>query len=825
MKLRLLYIASVLAICIAIGQSVNASPRNSIRADALSLPLQAPVLVLAYYPPDSSNPDYLDPVETGWTDILISDMQAATQEMVDAGQALINEATRYHGYKDATAPQYLHYYTFEKLEYFYPMPRGFPLGEVEYRPHYNQILNSINICDYVDNHGVKEVWIYGYHATVIVPDESKMSSKYGDVSNAYPKDEEIPEEYHLPRCTNAYVMYNFTYQPGGGQAIGNNIHNRMHQIENVIFFAENLGYPPNDINAADSLFWSDFSVYGNRASLPGYKASCGNTHSPPNTTAGYDYDSPEYRENNCETWHPDDSLTTYISANCLQWGCTDTGFYKWFMQNLPGYNNGIVYNGRQMRNWWEAMYDFNQFIDAGRSLYEPSDQAQAGEEKLIAHFGYGPNAITTEQEYSGLVNITVTGIGQASATQYSDAFYILTDNSGRPIEPWHPTLPYNWVLWINGQHAENFIPGQIVPPYRGDHTYSFEINAPGGKLTFGVGDVGTGDNTGSYTITVRKGNATCSVPFFSQRDPQWADHPLRTNGLCSSYCSKIGTCGCTLTSAAMVFAYYGASVTPKTLSDCMGTSACPFLWSTSCNGGTAALVGKYAFDWARLDREINSDRRPVILGMHIQGEPNKTHWVVVTSGHGNMPGNYVAHDPYPLNGADTNLAVLARQNYVFDWLAVYDGLPQCRSGSTFLPPEPDSIDQVDSPIRDEASQVGEKDPAFPSETSAVVSGTIQVYHMYETSLIVQLSANSTMGSVTEMQVWSDSSTTADWTPFETLTWLTWEPGDSVYVRFRDEMGNVSEVSSDTLLPAFSPPPESELPAATLYLPMVTVDSP
>jgi hypothetical protein len=328
-----------------------------------------PVLILAYYPPDPTNTAYLDPEETGWSNILIADMQAATQGMIEAGQALISEATRYHGYSVPNAPMFLEYYTYEKIERFYAMPRGYHLGGAEYRPDYGEILREISICDHVDSHGVKEVWIYGYHSSVIVPDESKMSSRYGDVSNAYPRDEYVPEEYRLPQCTSSYVMYNFTYQPGGAQAIGNTIHNRLHQIENVIFFAENLGYPPNNSNVVGSLFWDDFSVYGNRGSLPGYRASCGNTHSPPNTTEGYDYDSTEYRENNCETWHPDDSQTTYVAANCSQWGCTDTGFYQWFMQNMPGYSNGIVYNGRQMRNWWEAMYDFNAFIDRGRSLF------------------------------------------------------------------------------------------------------------------------------------------------------------------------------------------------------------------------------------------------------------------------------------------------------------------------------------------------------------------------------------------------------------------------------------------------------------------------
>lgn len=332
---------------------------------------RVPVLVMAYYPPDPANSLYLDPMETGWSDRLISSMQQATQDMVSAGQELISDATRYHGYKEPNAPIFLKYYTYEKIDYLLPMPRGYPLGDNHYRPNYNQILTAINICDYVDGHGVKEVWIYGYHAGAIVPDESKMSSRYGDISNAWPHDEDIPLQYRLPRCTNSYVMYNFTYQPGGAYAMGNTIHNRLHQLENVIFYAENHGYPPNNSNVIGTLFWDDFSVYGNRASLAGYRASCGNTHSPPNTTEGYLYTSTAFADNNCETWNPNDSLTVYVSANCAQWGCSDTGFYKWFMQNAPGYNNGIVFSAKQMRNWWEAMLDFNQFIDSGRSLYLP----------------------------------------------------------------------------------------------------------------------------------------------------------------------------------------------------------------------------------------------------------------------------------------------------------------------------------------------------------------------------------------------------------------------------------------------------------------------
>jgi hypothetical protein len=403
--------------------------------------VQAPVLVLAYFPPDPANPEYLDAAETGWSHFKIADMQNATRNMVAAGADLISEATRYHGYKNAAAPRYLGYVVQDYQEFFEPLPRGYFLGNLQipryfgelspdvpaeapaapaamYRPHYGNILRHVGICDYVDGQGVKEVWIYGYHYGEIVPDESKMSSKYGDVSNALPKDEYIPQEYRLPRCANSYVMYNFTYQPGGSSAIGNTVHNRLHQIENVIFFAEHRGYPPTDQNATGSLYWDDFSVYGAAAARPGYRASCGNTHSPPNTTQGYDYTNQTFKENNCETWAPDDSQTTYVNANCQQWDCTDVGFYKWFMQNMPGYENGLVYQGRQMRNWWEAMYDFNAFIDARWSLYEactvapdkpillkPKDQAKVGKRQVVLDW----NDVACADTYKVVVKDIATG--------------------------------------------------------------------------------------------------------------------------------------------------------------------------------------------------------------------------------------------------------------------------------------------------------------------------------------------------------------------------------------------------------------------------------
>lgn len=102
--------------------------------------------------------------------------------------------------------------------------------------------------------------------------------------------------------------------------------------------------------------------------------------------------------------------------------------------------------------------------------------------------------------YTGRNTVTVSGVGQASAGDYSDAFYVFADGNGNPVTPRHPTEQYNWVLSINGRHAEEFIPGKQVPAYRPDHRYTFKLNAQSGPLTFGVGDVAVDDNTGRYVV-------------------------------------------------------------------------------------------------------------------------------------------------------------------------------------------------------------------------------------------------------------------------------------------------------------------------------------
>lgn len=370
-------------------QSLRSKAITDAPLGTVTLPITLPVLVLQYFPPDPNNPTLLDGVETGWGanatigGRTLAWWEARTDEMVTAMLPYASEASRYHGYKNPTAPAFFNFVVADTKKYYLPIPRGASLGTNRYRPHYGQILTNLDICNYVDSLGVKEVWMYGYHSSVIEPDESRMSSRHGDVSNSFPKEEAIPSQFRMPICNNSYVLYNYTYQPGGATAIANAVHNRLHQVENIIPFADGVGkWPPiredqSNTNIPGSIFWGDFSEYIQDYTVrSSYNSSCGNAHYTPNWTDlanhGYRYNLTAPRQFNCETWHPDDNQTTYISAGCERWGCTDMGFYKWWMQNIPGFNNGIIHNGQAMKNWWEAMYDFNAFIENGRSLYGSS---------------------------------------------------------------------------------------------------------------------------------------------------------------------------------------------------------------------------------------------------------------------------------------------------------------------------------------------------------------------------------------------------------------------------------------------------------------------
>ena len=130
---------------------------------------------------------------------------------------------------------------------------------------------------------------------------------------------------------------------------------------------------------------------------------------------------------------------------------------------------------------------------------EPSPVLLSGE-TIIVPFILGAAGVQTTLSYSGIIGVSVSGVGQASGTEWSDAFYVYTNSAGNPVEPHHPIEFYNFTLWIDGGPADNYV--QPIPPYNDKHTYNFFIQSSGNPINFSVGDVFTIDNSGNYTINV-----------------------------------------------------------------------------------------------------------------------------------------------------------------------------------------------------------------------------------------------------------------------------------------------------------------------------------
>lgn len=317
----------------------------------------------------------------------------------------------------------------------------------------------------------------------------------------------------------------------------------------------------------------------------------------------------------------------------------------------------------------------------------------------------------------------------------------------------------------------------------------------------------------------------CEIPFFSQVDENWSDHPLRTDGICSAYCSTIGHCGCTLTSAAIVFNTYGASITPPQLSDCMNTSACPYAWATgaTCSQGKAKWVSRPNFSWATLEQQLNQNHRPILLGMckketcqfDYDDDPEthaQTHWVVVFSGQGSDPRNYRIHDPDFKCGASILLSTRSG-DWEFAWIGIYEGVIPCSSLTALTPP---CVNRGANPQPVQFNSGQSTNDAFLSPTlpsSSVVSGTVWIYTRTELTMTVEITAASSVGNITDMLIWSETMTNTKWQSFAPFVWL--PVSNMVYASFRDNLGNVTDVYSDTINPVG--PPNAPL---QVFLPLV-----
>jgi hypothetical protein len=289
-------------------------------------PFLIPVLILNYFPVSNGR---IDRRITGDVDAPLDQMRQHTVRTTRQVVGALETGSTYHGYKNPLAQPSLRYQLVDTLEFLEPLPTWQKPGHRNPMTDYNAIMQRIDIRQWVERRGVKEVWLWGYHGGVIDLWESNMAGPHGDISNS----DRDPND--LPVLSQTYTVFHYNYQRGPSEAV----EDHMHQIEAVLRHVD------------PHLFWDKF------VGKPG-EGRCGWSHYPPNAVADYDWRNRNYIWSDIEDWRPDGGQKQRI--NCDRWRGDSLAWFIYWMQNLPGADNGLTYRGRALTNWWAFVGDFDR---------------------------------------------------------------------------------------------------------------------------------------------------------------------------------------------------------------------------------------------------------------------------------------------------------------------------------------------------------------------------------------------------------------------------------------------------------------------------------
>jgi hypothetical protein len=328
-----------------------AVPAGAEESDEPKVPMRIPVLIVKYFPVRG---ELIDVEVTGDCAAPLDEIRQKTAEMTQEVLVALQQGSRYHGYKNRKAPPSLVYTVARTYEFLEPLPTIARAGEKVPMTDYNKIMQRVNIEQWVEQKGVKEVWIWGYHGGVLNLWESNMSGPYGDISNS----NRDPSD--LPVLKKTYTVYHYNYQRGASEAVEDHIH----QIEAVLNFVDGRERTPPE-KWDELLFWGKF--VGSDRSHKIVRPGCGWAHYPPNAEKDYDWANKRFVRTDIEDWKPDGTGKKQ-RINSDRWEGDSLKWFVYWMQNIPGANHRLTYNGKKLANWWVFIGDFDQATQRGIKL-------------------------------------------------------------------------------------------------------------------------------------------------------------------------------------------------------------------------------------------------------------------------------------------------------------------------------------------------------------------------------------------------------------------------------------------------------------------------
>ena len=299
----------------------------------------------------------------------------------------IEEGSKFRGYKNNNDPyiginvlKYINVYEMPKI--VREMPGDlFAIDSTEgYYPDYFKLFESIGLESLVNEHDVKEVWFN--RKSLAVPESNMSSPSSGDISNAYYGSSQYGysntiQEDDLPIYDKTFVVYSH-WMHNSYEAI---LHVRGHQIERQL-----------DVLEGGDFLWGKFKGFS--VGPDGRERGCGTVHYPVNATSDYQYNNDHHILSDIEDWEPDGSgertlvnndnwireinipytlpTSSYKSETSRDVLGNDPegGWLIYWFQSIPGEDNNLQYNGLNLKNWWDALYDWDYHYTQSKKLLE-----------------------------------------------------------------------------------------------------------------------------------------------------------------------------------------------------------------------------------------------------------------------------------------------------------------------------------------------------------------------------------------------------------------------------------------------------------------------
>ena len=354
--------------------------------------LTVPVIIINYLPKTKGDSLDMNLASDGYWELKHSTIEQCKSKIkIDkiVDKLSIDEGSRFRDYGQDVVNQYI---SIDVIEYINVYKLDYIMINGTRMIDYTKLFDKINMKNYIENEGVKEIWFtifakgdenmpslkkepkYINSSAVYAQPESNMSPRidasYGDVSNS----NKIITD--LPRYNNTYVVYGFE----GTRGSDTDLHNRGHQIEaqmthidnsEKILFGGNRFVP--------MFFWKEFVGWDPITDRPSLGRS-GCTHMPPNTTEDYNYSSKTPVKSDIMDWKPGGG--TLVNVNSDTWTnikykynlgpYINDSHVKWMIfwfQSIPGYNNNIKYNNFTISNWWDILYKWDETVVNKKTLY------------------------------------------------------------------------------------------------------------------------------------------------------------------------------------------------------------------------------------------------------------------------------------------------------------------------------------------------------------------------------------------------------------------------------------------------------------------------